>query len=143
MAATPGFRSAEEFIELMDRVFIMMSEDPEVGPRLRDADVPQRMEFPDLALVLNVRAAHVDEQGCLVWTWSDDIDWTPRVRLTMSSEVANRYFQGAENVPIAVARRRILAGGDLRATLELIPMTKPVYARYRALLKADFPHLIV
>ncbi len=30
------------------------------------------------------------------------------------------------------------AGGDLRATLELIPMTKPVYARYRALLKADF-----
>ena len=114
MAATPGFRSAEEFVELMDRVFTMMSEDPEVGPRLRDADVPQRMEFPDLALVLNVRAAHVDEQGCLVWTWSDDIDWTPRVRLTMSSEVANRYFQGAENVPIAVARRRILAGGDLR-----------------------------
>ncbi len=143
MAATSGFRSAEEFIELMDRVFTMMSEDPEVGPRLRDADVPQRMEFPDLALVLNVRAAHVDEQGCLVWTWSDDIDWTPRVRLTMSSEVANRYFQGRENVPIAVARRRIRAGGDLRATLELIPMTKPVYARYRALLKADFPHLIV
>ncbi len=143
MAATPGFRSAEEFIELMDRVFTMMSEDPEVGPRLRDADVPQRMEFPDLALVLNVRAAHVDEQGCLVWTWSDDIDWTPRVRLTMSSEVANRYFQGRENVPIAVARRRIRAGGDLRATLELIPLTKPVYARYRALLEADFPHLIV
>ncbi len=143
MAATPGFRSAEEFIELMDRVFTMMSEDPEVGPRLRDADVPQRMEFPDLALVLNVRAAHVDEDGCLVWTWSDDIDWTPRVRLTMSSEVANRYFQGRENVPIAVARRRIRAGGDLRATLELIPLTKPVYARYRALLEADFPHLIV
>jgi hypothetical protein len=143
MAATPGFRSAEEFVELMDRVFTMMSEDPEVGPRLRDADVPQRMEFPDLALVLNVRAAHVDEDGCLVWTWSDDIDWTPRVRLTMSSEVANRYFQGRENVPIAVARRRIRAGGDLRATLELIPLTKPVYARYRALLEADFPHLIV
>lgn len=143
VAATPSFRSAEEFVELMDRVFAMMSEDPEVGPRLRDADVPQRMEFPDLALVLNVRAAQVDEQGCLVWTWSDDIDWTPRVRLSMSSEVANRYFQGRENVPIAVARRRIRAGGDLRATLELIPMTKPVYARYRALLKADFPHLLV
>ncbi len=143
MAATPGFRSAEEFIELVDRVFTMMNEDPQVGPRLHDADVPQRMEFPDRALVLNVRAAHVDEPGCLVWTWSDDIDWTPRVRLTMSSEVANRYFQGRENLPIAIARRRIRAGGDLRATLELITMTKPVYARYRALLKADFPHLIV
>lgn len=143
MAPTPSFRSAEEFVELMDRLFAMMSEDPQIGPRLRDADVPQRMEFPDLALVLNVRAAHVDEQGCLVWTWSDDIDWTPRVRLTMSSEVANRYFQGRENVPIAVARRRIRAGGDLRATLELIPLTKPVYARYRALLQTEFPHLLV
>ena len=143
MAATPRFRSAVEFVELMDRVFAMMSEDPQVGPRLRDADVPQRMEFPDLALVLNVRAARVDERGCLFWTWSDDIDWTPRVCLTMASEVANRFFQGRENVPIAVARRRIRAGGDLRATLELIPMTKPVYARYRALLEADFPHLLV
>lgn len=143
MAATPTFRSAEEFVELMDRVFAMMSEDPEIGPRLRDADVPQRMDFPDLALVLNVRAARVDEQGCLVWTWSDDIDWTPRVCLTMASEVANRFFQGCENVPIAIARRRIRAGGDLRATLELIPMIKPVFARYRALVQAEFPHLLV
>ncbi|MDQ3769717.1 MAG: hypothetical protein M3370_09645 [Actinomycetota bacterium] len=143
MAATPRFRSAEEFVELMDRVFAMVSEDPEIGPRLRDADVPQRMDFPDLALVLNVRAARVDEQGCLVWTWSEDIDWTPRVCLTMASEVANRFFQGRENVTIAIARRRIRADGDLRATLELIPMIKPVYPRYRALLQAEFPHLLV
>lgn len=143
MAATPRFRSAEEFVELMDRVLAMMSEDPEIGPRLRDADVPQRMDFPDLALVLNVRAARVDEQGCLVWTWSDDIDWTPRVCLTMASEVANRFFQGHENVTIAIARRRIRAGGDLRATLELIPMIKPVFPRYRALVQAEFPHLLV
>lgn len=143
MAATPRFRSAEEFVELIDRVFAMMSEDPQIGPRLRDADVPQRMEFPDLALVLNVRAARVGEQGCLVWTWSEDIDWTPRVCLTMASEVANRFFQGRENVTIAIARRRIRADGDLRATLELIPMIKPVYARYRALLQAEFPQLLV
>lgn len=143
MAATPGFRSAEEFVEVMDRVFAMLSEDPDVGPRLRDADVPQRLDFPDLGLVLNVRAARVDEQGCLVWTWSDDIDWTPRVCLSMASEVANRYFQGRENVAVAVARRRIRAGGDLRATLELIPMTKSVYPRYRALVRTDFPHLLV
>ena len=64
------------------------------------------------------------------------------MRLTVSSEVANRYFQGAENVPIASpdgASSRVATC----AALELIPMTKPVYARYRALLKADFPHLIV
>ena len=47
--------------------------------------------------------------------------------MTMSSEVANRYFQGKENVPMAVARRRIKTGGDLKAALALIPITKPIY----------------
>ena len=36
------FRSTEEFREVMDKVFTMMSEDPEMGPKLREADVPQR-----------------------------------------------------------------------------------------------------
>ena len=49
----------------------------------------------------------------------------------MSSETANRYFQGKENVAIALARRRIKSGGDVKAALSLIPITKPIYARYR------------
>ena len=48
----------------------------------------------------------------------------------MSSETANRYFQGKENVPMAMARRRIKSGGDVKSALELIPISKPVYARY-------------
>ena len=43
----------------------------------------------------------------------------------MSSDTANRYFQGKENVPIALARRRIKSGGDVKAALSLIPVTKP------------------
>ena len=37
--AEPEFRSPAEFREVMDRVFTMMSEDPDMGPALRDADV--------------------------------------------------------------------------------------------------------
>ena len=40
----------------MDRTFTLMSEDPEMGPRLRDADTPQRFEFTDLEMVVNIRA---------------------------------------------------------------------------------------
>ena len=46
--------------------------------------------------------------------------------MTMSSETANRYFQGKENVAIAIARRRIKTGGDVKAALALIPVTKPL-----------------
>ncbi len=138
-----AFASSREFREVMDRVFAMMDEDPAMGPQLRDADVPQRFEFDDVDLVLNVRAARTGEEGCLHWEWSDDVDWQPKVRMAMSSETANKYFQGKENIAVALARRRIKSGGDVKAALSLMPITKPVFARYRAMLEAEYPHLVV
>ena len=137
------FRSEKEFRTVIDRVFSMMSEDPDMGPKLRDADVPQRFEFTDLDLVVNIRAARAGEDGNLHWEWSDDVDWEPKVRMAMSSETANRYFQGKENVAMALARRRIKSGGDVKAALSLIPITKPIYARYREFVEAEHPHLLV
>ena len=137
------FRSEKEFRTVIDRVFSMMSEDPEMGPKLRDADVPQRFEFTDLDLVVNIRAAEPGEDGNLHWEWSDDVGWEPKVKMAMSSETANRYFQGRENVAIALARRRIKSGGDVKAALSLIPITKPIYARYREFVEAEYPHLAV
>jgi hypothetical protein len=138
-----SFESARELREVMDEVFSMMDADPDMGPKLRDADVPQRFEFSDYDLVVNIRASREDEDGNLVWEWSDDVAWKPKVEMTMSSEVANRYFQGKENVPMAVARRRIKAGGDLKAALALIPITKPIYEQYRAYVERERPHLKV
>jgi hypothetical protein len=135
------FESNSEFREVMDRTFALMSDDPDMGPRLRAADVPQRFDFPDADLVVNVRAGRSGEDANLHWEWTDDIDWEPRVRMTMSTETANRYFQGKENVAMAIARRRIKAGGDVRAALEILPLTKPVFARYSALVRAEYPHL--
>ena len=137
------FSSPKEFRTVMDRVFSMMSEDADMGPKLRDADVPQRFEFTDVDLVVNIRASGPDEEGNLYWEWTDDVDWDPKVRMTMSSETANRYFQGKENVAMAIARRRIKTGGDVKAALSLIPITKPIYARYREFLEDEHPHLVV
>ena len=134
------FRSPQEFREVIDRTFTLMSEDPGMGPQLRDADTPQRFEFTDLDLVVNIRAGAPDEPN-LVWAWSDDVSWEPRVRMTMSSETANKYFQGKENVAIAIARRRIKTGGDVRAALAIIPITKPLFARYREMVASEYPHL--
>ena len=137
------FASAKEFREVMDRIFAMMDDDPEMGPKLRDADVPQRFEFTDVDMVVNIRAAGDGEDGNLHWEWTDDVDWDPRVKMAMSSETANRYFQGKENVAVAIARRRIKSGGDVKAALSIIPITKPIYARYRELVERDYPHLAV
>jgi hypothetical protein len=137
------FDSPKEFKAVMDRVFAMMDEDPEMGPKLRDADVPMRYDFEDVDMVVNIRAARADEDGNLHWEWTDDVDWEPQVKMAMSSETANKYFQGKENIAMAIARRRIKSGGDVKAALALMPITKPVFARYRAMLEDEFPHLAV
>ena len=137
------FRSPKEFREVMDKVFGLMDADPDMGPKLKAADVPQRFEFTDVDMVVNIRAAEDGEDGNLYWEWTDDVDWEAKVRMAMSSETANKYFQGKENVAMAIARRRIKAGGDVKAALSLIPVTKPVYAQYTALVEAEYPHLRV
>lgn len=138
-----AFESPQQLREVMDRVFTMMSEDAGMGPQLRAADVPQRFEFDDFDLVVNVRAARDGEPGNLSWEWTDDVDWEPRVLMSMSSETANRYFQGKENVVVAIARRRIRSGGDVKAALGLMPIVKPIHARYRAMVAAEYPQLLV
>jgi hypothetical protein len=134
------FKSSAELKEVMNRTFALMSDDPEMGPKLREADTPQRFEFTDFDLVVNIRAGAEGEPN-LAWEWSDDISWEPKVKMAMSSETANKYFQGKENVAIAIARRRIKAGGDVKAALAIIPITKPLFERYREMVAADYPHL--
>ena len=137
------FSSSAEFREVMDKVFTIMSTDPEMGPKLRDARVPQRFEFPDQDAVVNITYDDSGSEQNLRWKWSDEVDWEPMVQMKMDSEVANKYFQGKENVPIAIARRRIKSSGDMKAALRLIPITKPVFARYREMLEREHPHLLV
>src|SRR5215217_6472637 len=133
-----SFKSSKEFREVIDRAFEMMSTDADMGPKLRDADTPQRFEFPDVDMVVNVTAAGDN----LVWEWTDDVGWDPDVKMTMDSDVANRYFQGKENVAMAIGRRRIKTSGNVKKALALIPITKPVYGMYREYLEAEHPHLL-
>ena len=137
-----AFKSSKEFREVMDRTFGLMSTDPEMGPKLRDAETPQRFEFPDVDLVVNITANDDDSStDCLRWEWSDDVTWDPEVTMVMDSEVANRYFQGKENIAMAIARRRIKTSGNVKKALAILPITKPVFAQYREMVEKEYPHL--
>jgi hypothetical protein len=138
-----SFQSPDEFREVLDRTLELMSSHPEMGPKLRDADTPQRWEFPDLGLVVNIAASpEGDSEHNLIWEWSDDVAWDPEVKMEMDSDVANSYFQGNENITMAIARRRIKTSGNVMKALALVPVTKPVFDLYRDLCAAEYPHLV-
>ncbi len=50
-----SFDSNKQFRECMDAVFTLMSEDADMGPKLKAADVPQRFDFDDVDMVVNIR----------------------------------------------------------------------------------------
>ena len=137
------FKSPDEFREVMNRVFELMSTDPDMGPKLRDAETPQRFVFPDLDAVVNITSNDEDDrEHYLRWEWSDDVDWEAEVEMKMDSAVANRYFQGKENIAMAIARRRIKTSGNVKKALALVPITKPVFEQYREMLEDEYPHLV-
>ena len=136
------FSGKKEFREVFDRLFDALSTDPEIGPKLRARKTPQRFVFSDMDLVLNVRDAddrRAKKGQNLTWVWGDsDRDWEPDVSMTMSADVANRYFQGKENVPLAIARGIIhIETGHLIKVLELLPIVAPFHRKWVALLKAE------
>src|SRR5690348_16935023 len=138
-----SFESAKELREVIDKIFSLMDADPDMGPKLRDADTPQRFEFSDFDVVVNIRATRDGEEGNLYCEWSDDVDWESNVQMTMSSEVPNRYSQSKETFPMAAARRRIKSGGALKAALALMWITKMIYAQTRDYVDREKPHLKV
>lgn len=138
----PQFASAQEFRAVIDWVHTTLSEDPDAGPKYQAAGASQCFVFPDLELVLNVRPARDGEPGHVHWEWRADVDWEPSVRLTMPSSTANRFWQGKENVAMALARKRIKHEGDVRSAIALIPVMRPIHERYRGYLADEHPHLL-
>jgi hypothetical protein len=143
--AMPGFRSEDEFKKVFEHIFELMNEHPKVGRTLRDAKAPHRFEITDFGLEFNVTHADPSEEAkgrFLRWCWGPP-DWEPVIQLKMASEVANRFFQGKENIAIAVAMGRVKLKGPMSRILEMAPVTKPIHPVYREWLKTNgYEHLV-
>ena len=61
----------------------------------------------------------------------------PEVVMTMDADTAHRFWLGKVNVTVALARGQMKAKGPVAKILKLVPLTKPVFPRYRALLEED------
>ena len=118
-----------------------MNDHPETGPRLHAAKAPNRFEFADLGLRFDVTHTSPDEAEAgrfLRWTWDGEgCNWDPVILIKMESDVANRYFQGKENLAMAVATGRIKVRGPVSKLLELGPVTRPIHALYREWLEDE------
>ena len=141
-AETIAFASAAEMREVLTRLLAEIDRDSDLGRRLRSAHLSYRYVFTDLGITLSV-ASSDDDTHNVRWSFSDAPEWEPELTLEMSSEVANRYLQGCENLAIAMARGRIHCSCEARAALSLLPINTQLSACYREVLERRYPHLLL
>jgi hypothetical protein len=139
-AASKGFASAAEMRAVLEQLLVEVQHDPELGPRIGALDVSYRYVFDDVGLTLDVCTD--DDEG-FHWAFDGGSADQPRVTLEMSSEVANRYLQGRENLAIALARRRIRYRGSSRAALGVVPINRELGGFYRKVLEDGHRHLLL
>ena len=59
----------------------------------------------------------------------------PEVIMTMEADTAHKFWLGKVNVTVALARGQMKAKGPVAKILKLVPLTKPVFPRYRQMLE--------
>jgi SCP-2 sterol transfer family len=127
------FKDAQEVYSTIGKLFADLAEDEELAPQFRKANTIVQYDYREPESTITVRLKE-DEPGDIDF---GETEMEPEVVMSMEADTAHRFWLGRVNVPVALARGQIKAKGPVAKILKLVPLTKPVYPRYKALLEAQ------
>jgi putative sterol carrier protein len=124
----PVFADADELYSILGRLFEDLAADEEMSARFRQANTIVRYQHTDPDAAITVRL----QPGEPVRVDLGETEMEPQVTMTMSADTAHRFWLGQVNVTVALARGEIKATGPVAKILKLVPLTKPVFPRYKS-----------
>jgi hypothetical protein len=127
------FKDAQEVYDTIGKLFADLADDEELSPEFRKANTIVQYDYREPDSTITVRLKE-DEPGEVVF---GETEMEPEVVMSMEADTAHRFWLGKVNVTVALARGQIKAKGPVAKILKLVPLTKPIYPRYKALLEAQ------
>jgi putative sterol carrier protein len=129
----PYFKDADAVYATLGKLFQDLAVDDELAPKFRKANTIVRYEFqdPDSAITVRLQEGHPGDVDL------GESEMEPEVTMSMAADTAHRFWLGQVNITVALARGQIKAKGPVAKILKLVPLTKPVFPRYKALLEAQ------
>ncbi|HKP20289.1 MAG TPA: SCP2 sterol-binding domain-containing protein [Thermoleophilaceae bacterium] len=127
------FKDADEVYRYIGRLFEQLAEDEELAPKFRKANTIVQYQYrdPESQITVRLQEGEDGQVDC------GDTSMEPEVVMTMDADTAHRFWLGKVNVTVALARGQMKAKGPVAKILKLVPLTKPIFPRYRALLEED------
>jgi putative sterol carrier protein len=127
----PYFKDADEVYEFIGRLFKELSADEELGPKFRKANTIVQYQYrnPESQITVRMQEGGDNDVDC------GETQMEPEVVMSMEADTAHRFWLGKVNVTVALARGQMKAKGPVAKILKLVPLTKPVFPRYRKMLE--------
>jgi putative sterol carrier protein len=127
----PVFKDDQEVYQYIGRLFQELTDDPELSPKFRRADtiVQYRYSNPDSQITVKMKEG---EEGQVDFGESS---LAPEIVMTMEADTAHKFWLGNVNVTMALAKGQMKAKGPVAKILKLVPLVKPVFPRYKAMLE--------
>lgn len=127
------FKDDQEVYDTIGKLFTDLGADEEMAPKFRKANTIVQYQYRDPEATITVRLQE-DQPGDVDF---GETDMEPEVEMSMEADTAHAFFLGQVNVTVALARGQIKAKGPVAKILKLVPLTKPIFPRYKAQLEAQ------
>ncbi|MBL7202732.1 MAG: SCP2 sterol-binding domain-containing protein [Desulfobacteraceae bacterium] len=119
------FESSEKFEEMLGGFFRQLSETPAIADKLLASKLIIRFSYSDPDVVLLI-----DCSGDRLEVRTGDTDTKAEVNMSMSADIAHKFWFGKVNLMAALTRKQMVAKGPIPKILKLLPAIKPSYAMY-------------
>lgn len=124
------FRDAQDVYDCIGKIFEEAIADPEIGPKTKEAGLTILFNFtdPDSAIFVDFAEGNV--------CFGDGVpEREAAIRMGMKSDDANKFWLGKLNLVMAMAKGQVRAKGSVPEMLKMLPLAKPLYARYETILR--------
>jgi putative sterol carrier protein len=125
------FKDDDEVYRFIGRLFQELGQDDELAPKFQKANTIVQYQYRDPESQITVSLREEDDGRVDL----GETTMSPEVVMTMDADTAHRFWLGKVNVTVALARGQMKAKGPVAKILKLLPLTKPVFPRYRKMLE--------
>jgi hypothetical protein len=127
-----GYTNTTDLFDYVGGIFDTAYKDADLGPKLSatGAVLLVQCHDPECQVVLDMPAQKA-------YPSVSDSPNPPNATLKMSTDTANRFWQGKVNMTLAMAKGEVKAEGAIMKVLKLVPSTKSLYPIYIDRLRAE------